>query len=154
MSFLLDTNVVSEVRRGRDPNVRAWAETVDDVDLHLSVLTLGEIRTGIDRLRSRDAVQADVFARWLGELRTRFADRIIPVDVLVAEQWGRLNAITPRGTVDSLIAATALIHGFTVVTRNTKDFEGCAVPLLNPWEYEPSPSREVSAGEAKAGGRG
>jgi predicted nucleic acid-binding protein len=137
LSFLLDTNVVSEIRRDRDPNVRAWAESVDDVDLYLSVLTVGEVRMGIDRLRNRDAAQADVFARWLSELRIRFADRILAIDVRVAEEWGRLNAVAPRSTVDSLLAATALIHGLTVVTRNTKDFEGCAVPLLNPWEYEP-----------------
>jgi predicted nucleic acid-binding protein len=137
LSFLLDTNVVSEIRRDRDPNVRAWAESVDDVDLYLSVLTVGEVRMGIDRLRNRDAAQADVFARWLSELRIRFADRILAINVRVAEEWGRLNAVASHSTVDSLLAATALIHGLTVVTRNTKDFEGCAVPLLNPWEYEP-----------------
>ena len=92
---------------------------------------------GIDRLRRRDAARADVFARWLSELRIRFDDRILAVDAGVAEEWGRLNAIAPRSTVDSLLAATALIYGLTVVTRNTKDFEGCAVPLLDPWQYEP-----------------
>lgn len=137
MSFLLDTNAVSEIRRGRDPNVRAWADAVKDTDLHLSVMTLGEIRTGIDRLRDRDATQADVFARWLGELHKRFADRILSIDGRVAEEWGRLNAAASRNTVDSLIAATARIHDLTVVTRNTRDFLGCDVPLLNPWEYEP-----------------
>lgn len=137
MSFLLDTNVISEIRRGRDPNVRAWADTVDDVELHLSVMTLGEIRTGIDRLRDRDTAQADVFGRWLSELRTGFADRILPVDARVADEWGRLNAARSRNTVDSLIAATAHVHELTVATRNTKDFEGCDVPLLNPWEYQP-----------------
>jgi toxin FitB len=133
LSFLLDTNVVSEIRRGRDPSVRAWVGEVADIDLHLSVLTLGEIRKGIEMLRDRDPVQADVFASWLGELHTRFADRIVSIDVRVAEEWGRLNAAAPRNTVDSLIAATASIHGLTVVTRNTADFEGCGVPLINPW---------------------
>lgn len=136
MSFLLDTNAVSEVRRGRDPHVRAWADAVEDADLHLSVMTLGEIRSGIDRLRDRDAAQAAVFASWLGELRTRFAGRILGVDARVADQWGRLNATASRNTVDSLIAATAHVHDLTVVTRNTKDFNGCDIPLLNPWEYE------------------
>ncbi len=136
MSFLLDTNAVSEIRRGRNPNVRAWAGAVDDVELHLSVMTLGEIRTGIDRLRDRDAAQAEVFARWLGELRNRFVDRILPVDARVADEWGRLNASASRNTVDSLIAATARVHELTVVTRNTKDFQSCDVLLLNPWEYE------------------
>jgi predicted nucleic acid-binding protein len=138
LSFLLDTNVVSEIRRSRDPGVRAWAGKVDDVDLHLSVLTLGEIRKGIEMLRDRDPAQAEVFAGWLGELQTRFADRIVSIDVRVAEEWGRLNAAAPRNTVDSLIAATASVHRLTVVTRNTGDFEGCGVPLFNPWHHEPS----------------
>ena len=137
MSFLLDTNVVSEIRRGRDLRVRAWVGEVDDRDLHLSVLTLGEIRKGIEMLRDRDPAQAEVFASWLGELQTRFADRIVSIDVRVAEEWGRLNAGAPRNTVDSLVAATASIHGLTVVTRNTGDFEGCGVPLINPWHHEP-----------------
>jgi toxin FitB len=137
LSFLLDTNAVSEIRRGRDAKVRAWADAVEDVELYLSVMTLGEIRIGIDRLRDRDATQADVFARWLGELRTRFADRILPVDTRVADEWGRLNAVASRNSVDSLIAATASVHELTVVTRNTKDFQGCGVPLLDPWQYEP-----------------
>ena len=135
MSLLLDTNAVSEIRRGRDPHVRAWASHVDDVDLHLSVLTLGEIRKGIEGLRERDPQQADVFASWLAELRRRFAERILPVDGEVAEAWGRLNAVRSRNTVDSLIAATALIHDLTVVTRNTGDFEGCDVRVLNPWDH-------------------
>jgi toxin FitB len=134
LSFLLDTNVVSEIRRRRDRRVRAWAEEVDDVALHLSVLTLGEIRKGTELLRGRDPAQAEVFASWLDQLRTRFADRIVPIDARVAEEWGRLNATQPRNTVDSLIAATARVHHLTVVTRNTGDFEGCGVPLLNPWE--------------------
>jgi toxin FitB len=133
LSFLLDTNVVSEIRRSRDPHVRAWAEAVDDLDLHLSVLTLGEIRKGTELLRGRDPAQAEVFASWLDQLHTRFADRIVPIDARVAEEWGRLNAAKPRNTVDSLIAATARIHDLTVVTRNTGDFEDC-VPLLDPWQ--------------------
>lgn len=78
-----------------------------------------------------------MFGRWLGELRSRFAGRILPVDARVADRWGRLNALASRNTVDSLIAATAHVHDLTVVTRNTKDFRGCDVPLLNPWECEP-----------------
>jgi toxin FitB len=117
--------------------VCAWAREVDDIDLHLSVLTLGEIRKGIEMLRDRDPAQAEVFANWLGELQTRFADRIVPIDVRVADEWGRLNAAAPRNTVDSLIAATAGIHGLTVVTRNTGDFEGCGVALINPSHHEP-----------------
>jgi toxin FitB len=134
LTFLLDTNVVSEIRRGRDRRVRAWSEQAEDIDLRLSVMTLGEIRKGIELLRVRDPAQADVFAGWLGDLYTTFADRILPIDAPVADEWGRLNAVTPRNTIDSLIAATARVHDLTVVTRNTSDFEGCGVRLLNPWQ--------------------
>jgi predicted nucleic acid-binding protein len=98
VSFLLDTNAISEIRRGRDPNVQAWANEIEDADL-----------------------------------------RILEVDACIAEEWGRLNAAAPRNTVDSLIAATARVHVLTVVTRNTPDFEGCDVQLLNPWEHKRSP---------------
>ena len=138
MSFLLDTNVVSEIRRGRDPHVRAWASQVQDVDLYLSALTLGEIRKGVEGLRERDPTQADVFATWLGELHRRFTERILTIDTRVADEWGRLNAVRIRSTVDSLIAATARIHKLTVVTRNTSDFEDCGVPLLDPWQRPPA----------------
>ena len=134
MRYLLDTNAVSEIRRGRDPNVAAWTGEVADAELHLSVLTVGEIRKGIERLRGRDPTQAAVFTAWLGQLRHHFADRILSIDGPVAEEWGRLNAPAERKTVDSLIAAIARVHGLTVVTRDTADFEGCEVPLLNPWQ--------------------
>jgi predicted nucleic acid-binding protein len=134
VSLLLDTNVVSEIRRGRDPHVRAWAAAINDIEVHLSVMTLGEIRTGIELLRSRDPAQAEVFNRWLAELRARFAERIVAIDARVAEEWGRLNAAARCNTVDSLIAATARVHGFIVVTRNTDDFKDCGVPLINPWQ--------------------
>ncbi len=139
MSVLLDTNVVSEIRRGRDPNVAAWAKAWENEDLYLSVLSVGEIRKGIERLRSRDPKQAEVFAKWLDELRERFGDRILRVDVEVADEWGRLNARAERSTVDSLIAATARVHGLTVATRNTDDFQGCDVHLLDPWQRPPAP---------------
>ncbi len=140
MSFLLDTNVISEIRRGHDENVRAWIAAVEDADLYLSVLTIGEIRKGIELLRGRDPGQAEVFANWLGELHARFAERIVPIDARVAEEWGRLNAAATRNSTDSLIAATAAVHKLTVVTRNTGDFDGCGVPLLNPWQPQSDPT--------------
>lgn len=139
MSVLLDTNTISEIRRGREANVAAWAAHWNDADLYLSVLTIGEVRKGIERLRPRDPEQAAVFAAWLDELQERFGDRILPVDAEVSDQWGRLNAARERPTVDSLIAATARIHSLTIATRNTADFEGCGVRLLDPWQAPPAP---------------
>ena len=144
MSYLLDTNAISEIHRGRDANVAAWADGVADHELYLSVLTLGEIRKGIERLRGRDPRQADVFSAWLSELRQRFAERLLAVDGRVADDWGRLNAPADQNTIDSLIAATARVHELTVVTRNTADFEGCDVPLLDPWEHHDSPPGEAA----------
>ena len=123
------------MRRGRHAAVAAWAESADRDDLFVSVLTLGEIRTGIERLRPRDPEQAAHFDVWLAELRTRFAARILPVDETAADRWGRLNAASPRKTVDSLIAATAHTHALTVVTGNARDYAGADVPVLNPWEF-------------------
>ena len=105
----------------------------------LSVLTLGEIRAGIERLRPRDPEQAEVFDVWLDELHSRFGKRLLAIDEKAADDWGRLNAPVPRKAVDSLIAATARTHGLTVVTRNTRDFDACDVPVLNPWEFAASP---------------
>lgn len=139
MSILLDTNVVSEIRRGRDVNVAAWAAHWKDADLYVSVLTIGEIRKGIERLRARDQAQAAVFATWLDELRKRFGDRILPIDIDASDEWGKLNAARERPTVDSLIAATARVHNLTIATRNTADFEGCDVRLLDPWQRPPAP---------------
>jgi predicted nucleic acid-binding protein len=138
VSYLLDTNVISEIRRGRDESVRAWTKQVHDAKLYLSVLTVGEIRKGIETLRPRDPAQADMFAGWLQGLLAQFSDRVLPIDARVAEQWGRLNAQRTRNTVDSLIAATAHVYVLTLVTRNVSDFAGCDVPLLNPWDPEPT----------------
>ncbi len=113
--------------------MRAWADSAPDASLYLSVLTVGEIRKGIDRLRPRDPMQAEVFERWITDLQNLFQDRLLAIDAAVAEEWGRLNAIADRPTIDSLIAATARVHRLTVVTRNTSDFEGCGVVLVNPW---------------------
>jgi len=134
VSFLLDTNIVSEVRKPHgDPDVKAWIAAIDDDGLYLSVLVLGEIRRGIELLRRRDPDQAAVLDAWLSELRREFADRVVPVTLDVAEEWGRLNAQDPLPLIDSLMAATAKVHGWTFVSRNTAGLEAIGVRLLNPF---------------------
>lgn len=103
-------------------------------DLFLSVLVVGEIRQGVERLRSRDPAQAEVFERWLGTLKRDFRDRVLPISTEVAETWGRLNAPAPLPVVDGLLAATAVVHGLTLVTRDTAKLEPTRIALLNPWE--------------------
>ena len=135
MSFLLDTNVVSEVRR-REPDrrVAAWFTSVRATDLYLSVLVVGEIRHGIERLARRDRAQATVYDKWLADLLDLYGDRVVPVTADVAETWGRLNVPDPLPVVDSLLAATALVHDWTLVTRNTADVVRTGVRLLDPFE--------------------
>jgi hypothetical protein len=135
MMYLLDTNVVSELRK-RDPdrNVLAWYATVTSADLFLSVLTIGEIRLGIERLRRKDAAQADIIEQWLRGLQAGYRDHLIDVDAAVAEEWGRMNVPDPLPVIDGLLAASAKIHGWTLVTRNVADLTGSAVSLLNPFE--------------------
>lgn len=135
MSWLLDTNVVSEIRKGPrgDPGVRRWAAGRQD-EAWLSVMTVGEIRRGIEQKLRKDAVAARHLEVWLQGLLGSFASRILPIDARVAELWGRLNVPDPVPTVDGLIAATALIHGLTLVTRNVKDVAGTGVRVLNPFE--------------------
>lgn len=134
MSFLLDTNVVSEIRKKvPDPGVSAWFDTVPADQLFLSVLVVGEIRQGIERLVRRDPVQAETFERWLGQLVDLYGDRIVPITADIAEAWGRLNVPDPVAVVDGLMAATALVHGWTLVTRNVGDVTATGVRLLNPF---------------------
>jgi predicted nucleic acid-binding protein len=131
--FLLDTNVLSDVRKARpNASLTAWFEAQDPDDLFVSVLTLGEIREGIERLRTRDAARAQALALWLGDLAGVYEDRVLPVDHLVADEWGRLRAIRSLPVVDALLAATARVHGLTLVTRNDRDFRGLGLTVLNP----------------------
>jgi predicted nucleic acid-binding protein len=138
MSYLIDTNIIAEVRKGSrcDPHVSRWWSQVMDDELFLSVLVIGEIRKGIELARPRDPVRAANLEQWLNTLITSFAGRILPVDQWVADEWGRLNAPNPRPTVDSLLAATAKVHGLTLVTRNLADMPKTGISMINPFEYE------------------
>jgi predicted nucleic acid-binding protein len=136
VTYLLDTNVVSELGRSRPhPGVRSWYQGAPDDSLHLSVLVLGEIRHGIERLRPRDPLQASKLERWLTVLEAQYARRTFDVDSPIAHAWGRINAGDPVPAVDGIIAATALVHGLVVVTRDTRPFERIGVPYLDPWTY-------------------
>jgi hypothetical protein len=101
--------------------------------LFTSVLVVGEIRRGVERLRRRDTAQATLLDEWLSALEHQFADRVLPVTMEIAEEWGRLNVPDPLPTIDGYLAATAKVHGLTIVTRNTRDLERTGVTLLNPW---------------------
>ena len=132
---MLDTNVISEARRPRgDANVKAWLASVPADNLYLSVLVVGEIRGGIERLRRRDPVQADAYEGWLATLRRDYADRLLPVTAEVADEWGRMNVSDPVPVVDGLMAATAKVKCLTLVTRNTADIERSGARILNPFE--------------------
>jgi hypothetical protein len=138
VSFLLDTNVVSEARRpAGHPGVRAWLRSVPAVDLFVSVLVVGEIRRGVEQVRRRDPPHAAVIEAWLLRLATDYRDRVLPVTAAVAEEWGRLNVPDPLPVVDGLLAATARVHGLVLVTRNTDDFARTGVRLLNPFGGAP-----------------
>ena len=135
---MLDTNVISELaRRKPEPKIAAWVEATDEMLLHLSVLTLGEIRKGIVSLR--DSSRRVALEAWLdGDLVVRFAGRILTVDEAVADRWGQLSAHgesrnSPLPVIDGLLAATALQYNLTLVTRNVRDVVSSGVPLFNPW---------------------
>lgn len=143
--FVLDTNVVSELRKIRfgrsDKNVARWADSVEASDLYVSVITVQELEMGVLLAERRDPQQGAVFRAWLnGQVLPAFTGRILPIDTAVALRSAKLHVPDPRPVRDCLIAATALVHGMVVVTRNVADFEPCGVPLLNPW----SMTKEVS----------
>ncbi len=135
MSYLIDTNVISELRKGDrcDPAVAAWWAKVDENELWTSALVLGEIRRGIELARRHDPQKAKVLESWLEEVIYGFGDRILDVDAQVADEWGRMNAIRPLPVIDALIAATARANSLTFVTRNVSDVQGVGVDLLNPF---------------------
>lgn len=133
--FLLDTNVVSELRkRSPDANVLRWSRSHMASSLFISSITLLELETGVLRVERRDPIQGAAFRTWLEHhVLKAFAGRILAVDTAVAKRCSQLHIPDPRSECDALIAATALVHGMTVVTRNTADFQPCNVALLNPW---------------------
>ena len=135
MSFLIDTNVISELRKGAraDAKVRDWFQSVGDGELYLSVLVIGELRQGVEGLRRRDPPAAAKLDRWLHELVQRHADRTLPVDAAIADRWGRLNVPDLAPTIDGMLAATALVHSLTLVTRNTRDVRRTGVRYLDPF---------------------
>ena len=136
MNYLIDTNIISEVRKGRrcDPNVASWYEKIEDASLYLSVLVIGEIRKGIERIRPKDTVQANAIENWLIAVDKTFGERILPIDRAVANEWGRLNTSRPLPVIDGLLAATAKIHHMTLVTRNIAEIADLDVQFLNPFE--------------------
>lgn len=135
MNVLLDTNVIAEMRKGPrgNANVRAWLAKLDPDAILLSVVTIGEIRRGIESVRRRDPVAARALERWLRRVLTDHGDRILAVDVSVAEEWGRLNVPDPLPVIDGLLAATAKVHGLTLATRNVKDVARSGVEVVNPF---------------------
>jgi predicted nucleic acid-binding protein len=137
--FLLDTNVISELRKAgdgkADTNVVTWLSSVDATTCYLSAVTLLEIELGIFRIERRDAAQGARLRAWMDQhILPEFADRTLPVDTAVALRCAPLHVPDPRPERDAFIAATALAHGMTVVTRNVADFAPTGVPLLNPWD--------------------
>ena len=138
MTWLIDTNVISEVRKGAgcNPTVAAWWQGVEDRDLYLSVLTLGEIRKGVEAVRPRDPAKANKLAEWLADVVDAFGARVLTIDEAVAETWGRMSATRSVPVIDTLLAATAQVHGLVFVTRNTADVGDLGVRLLNPFESQ------------------
>jgi predicted nucleic acid-binding protein len=136
MTFLLDTNVVSELRKkAPDPHVLAWHQANVGAEAYLSVLALGEIRQGIERIRPRDVSQAEALERWLDRLVVTYRSRILRVTADVAQEWGRLGATAqPPPVVDGLMAATAKVHRLVLVTRNVTDVARTGVSVFNPFE--------------------
>jgi predicted nucleic acid-binding protein len=137
--FVLDTNVISELRKAShnkaDANVLEWADRADASALYISAITVLELDTGVLLMERRDAKQGAALRAWLNEqVLTEFKDRVLAIDTAVARRCAGLHVPDPRAERDALIAATALVHGMTVVTRNTEDFGATGVRLLNPWE--------------------
>ena len=136
MTWLIDTNIISEVRKGPrcDPAVGAWWANVEERDLFLSTLTIGEIRRGVEGVRGRDPDTARALEIWLQAVVEAFGPRVLGVDADVAESWGRISAIRSVPVVEALLAATASVNDLVLVTRNASDVAGLGIPILNPFD--------------------
>jgi predicted nucleic acid-binding protein len=140
--YVLDTNVVAELRKSKarraDKNVTAWAKSVAPASLFISAVTVLELELGVLRIERRDMAQGAILRTWLdGYVTPAFAGRILAIDAIVAQRCAALHVPDPKPDRDALIAATALVHGMTIVTRNVNDFKSAGVALLNPWERSP-----------------
>jgi predicted nucleic acid-binding protein len=135
VKYLVDTNVISEVRKGPrcDQSVLAWWTSVAPEEIFLSVLTIGEIRKGVENIRRRDARSASTLETWLLQIISYYRDQILAIELDIVEEWGWMSVPDPLPVVDGLIAATAKVRGLTLVTRNIADMERAGVSLLNPW---------------------
>lgn len=135
MKYLVDTNVLSEVRKGPRCNdaVSTWWSSIDERAICVSILTIGELRVGIERARRHDPRFADALETWVRQLITIYQDRILTIDLATVEEWGRVTVPDPLPVIDGLLAATAKVHGLTLVTRNVRDVARTGVDMLNPW---------------------
>ncbi len=135
--YLLDTNVISEIRKQDRCNTQVanWHKNVGTSELFLSVLVMGEIRKGVERLCKKDPLQAQHLERWLERLQVEFGGQILGVDARIADEWGRMSATRPVPVIDCYLAASAKVHKMTLVTRNVSDVAGLGADVFNPFEY-------------------
>ena len=137
MSFLLDTDILSAIRRKqRDQNLEKWLLSINSLDVYISVVTIGEVERGITQQRRNNPEFAEVLQRWLDTILQRYQQRILPLSINIAQRWGRLSAELGHNSADLMIAATALEHNLIVATRNTRHFEPTQVGLINPYLYQ------------------
>ena len=137
MSFLLDTDILSAIRRKqRDQNLEKWLLSINSLDVYISVVTIGEVELGITQQRRNNPEFAEDLQRWLDTILQRYQQRILPLSISIAQRWGRLSAELGQNSADLMIAATALEHNLIVATRNTRHFEPTQVGLINPYLYQ------------------
>lgn len=136
MSFLLDTDILSAIRRKqRDQNLEKWLLSINSLDVYISVVTIGEVERGITQQRRNNPEFAEDLQRWLDTILQRYQQRILPLSISIAQRWGRLSAELGHNSADLMIAATALEHNLIVATRNARHFEPTQVGLINPYLY-------------------